>query len=221
MLLTFNDSDNHGVHLLFNEWWAYAPDEAIDQYVSILKSTDGAEQFLSEGYIAEPNTMDSLASFAEGSVGRTYHDFLKNNGLETNLATNYGTLHDYMISSGQLDRMPDEMKYAISRGFQVHDLLHVLTGYTPSGLDELSLQAFSLAQLQFPYFGMWMSTVTTNMTFLKPEAIVPVMDALSSGWQFGRSVKNLSFERWEERFDQQLSEVRVEFGIAAEGMAVA
>ncbi len=84
--------------------------------------------------------------------------------------------------------MPGEMKYAIIRGFQIHDILHVITGYTPSGLDELSLQAFCLAQLQFPYFGMWMATTTSRMTFLDPDAIVPVMDAISRGWQLGRSV---------------------------------
>ena len=221
MVQTFNNSAEHGVHLLFNEWWAHAPEETIERYLQILKGIPGADRFLGERYIAEPNTMESLQAFPEGSIGHCYFRFLSENGLETNLATNYGMLHDHMISTGQLDRMPEDLKYAIVRGFQVHDILHVITGYTPSGLDELALQAFSLAQLQFPYFGMWMSVSTTQMTFLRPDAIVPAMDAMSSGWQFGRSVRNLAFERWEERFSEPLAEVRPEFGIRPEGMAVA
>ena len=144
---------------------------------------------------------------------------ISRNGLETNLATNYKKLHDYMNVSGQLDRMPAEMKYAIIRGFQVHDILHVIIGYTSAGLDELALQAFCLAQLQFPYFGMWMATSTANMTFLNPDSIVPVMNAISSGWQFGRALPNLQFERWEAMFAEPLATVRVRYGIVPEGMA--
>lgn len=51
-------------------------------------------------------------------------------------------------ASGALDGMPDEMQLAVLRGFQVHDILHVLTGYDSSGQGEIALQAFSLVQLQ-------------------------------------------------------------------------
>lgn len=221
MVQTFNDSDEHGVHLLFNEWWPYAPESTIESYLANFRKLPGAEEFLSTGYLAEQNSLETLEAMPEGSVGRGYYEFLTSNGLETNLATNYGLLHAHMVHSGQLDRMPDELKYAIIRGFQIHDILHVITGYTPSGLDELALQAFCLAQLQFPYFGMWMATTTSRMTFLEPNGIVPVMDAISSGWQFGRSVLNLQFERWEDMFSEPLAEIRPRYGIAPQGMAVA
>lgn len=221
MVLTYNDSDDHGVHLLFNEWWPTAPQSAIDAYVANLKAMPGAEGFLAAGYFAEQSKLEALEAMPEGSVGRGYYRFLTENGLETNLATNYRMLHDFMSQSGQLDRMPEEIRYAVIRGFQIHDLLHVITGYTPSGLDELALQAFCLAQLQFPYFGMWMATTTSRMTFLDPNAIVPVMDAISSGWQFGRAVPNLQFERWEDLFEEPLAGVRPRYGIAPEGMALA
>ena len=147
------------------------------------------------------------------SLGKGYFEFLSHNTLEKNLAPNCKQLHDYLASSGQLDRMPESMKYAIIRGFQIHDILHVVTGYTPSGLHELSLQAFCLAQLQFPYFGMWMATSTARMTFLQPDSIVPVMDAITQGWQYGRATPNLQFVRWEDFFERQLSEIRVQFSI--------
>ena len=218
MVRTFNDSNEHGVHMLFNEWWPYAPDHTIERYVERFEATPGADGFLAERYFAEPIALESLEAMPEGSIGRGYWRFLTDNGLEKNLATNYQMLHDFMAKSGQLDRMPEQLRYAIIRGFQIHDLLHVLTGYSSSPLDELALQAFCLAQLQFPYFGMWMATTTSSMTFLQPDAIVPVMDAISSGWQKGRSVENLQFERWEEMFEAPLAEVRPRYGIPAEGV---
>lgn len=218
MVQTFNDSDAHGVHLLFNEWWPHAPEITIERYLANFQATPGAREFLDERHLPEPIRLEELAAMPPGSVGRGYHEFLTSNGLEKNLATNYQMLHDYMAASGQLDRMPDDLKYAIIRGFQIHDILHVITGYTPDGLDELALQAFCLAQLQFPYFGMWMATTTSRMTFLQPDAIVPVMDAISSGWKSGRDVENLQFEKWEELFAEPLAEVRPRFGVPAQGV---
>lgn len=220
MVRTFNDSDEHGVHLLFNEWWPHAPDVTIERYLENFRATPGAAAFLAERHFADPITLEALAAMPESSVGRAYHDFLTKNGLEKNLATNYQRLHDAVAAAGQLDRMPADIKYAIIRGFQIHDLLHVITGYTSSGLDELSLQAFCLAQLQFPYFGMWMATTTSRMTFLQPDAIVPVMDAITHGWRFGRAVKNLQFEKWESMFAEPVAAVRLRYGVAAGGMAI-
>ncbi len=214
MVRTFNDSDEHGVHLLFNEWWHHAPELTIERYLENFRSTPGADEFLAQRYFADPITLEALEAMPTESVGRGYHDFLTKNGLEKNLATNYKMLHDAVAAAGHLDRMPEEMKYAIIRGFQIHDILHVVTGYTSSGLDELSLQAFCLAQLQFPYFGMWMATTTSRMTFLQPDSIVPVMDAIAQGWQYGRAVRNLQFETWESMFEESVAVVRLRYGVA-------
>jgi ubiquinone biosynthesis protein Coq4 len=59
------------------------------------------------------------------------------------------------------------------------------------------------------------------MTFLQPDSIVPVMDAITQGWRFGRRVKNLQFEKWESMFEERLELVRVRYGVASEGMGVA
>jgi ubiquinone biosynthesis protein Coq4 len=221
MVRTFNDSDEHGVHLLFNEWWPHAPDFTIGRYLKNFLATPGAEEFLRQRYFADPISLDALEAMTPESLGRGYYGFLTTNGLEKNLATNYKRLHDAVAAAGQLDRMPEEMRYAVIRGFQIHDILHVVTGYTPKGLDELSLQAFCLAQLQFPYFGMWMATTTSRMTFLQPDSIVPVMDAIAQGWRYGRAVRNLQFERWESMFGEPLGDVRLRYGIAREGMRAA
>lgn len=213
MVRTFNDSSEHGVHLLFNEWWPHAPDFTIERYLANFRATEGVAAFLAERHFAEPVTLETLREMPEGSLGRGYHDFLTKNGLEKNLATNYQRLHDSVAAAGQLDRMPADLKYAIIRGFQVHDILHVVTGYGSSPLEELSLQAFCLAQLQFPYFGMWMATTTSSMTFLQPDAIVPVMEAITQGWRYGRRVKNLQLEKWETMFEEPVAALRLRYDV--------
>ncbi len=152
MVRTFDDPDEHGVHMLFNEWWPHAPDDTIERYLEGFRETPGAKTFLEERYFSEPIELETLAAMPEGSLGRGYHAFLTDNGLEKNLATNYEMLHDYMAKSGQLDRMPDDMKFAIIRG-----------------------------------------------------------------WQRGRAIENLQFEKWEAMLEEPLAELRPRYGIAPEG----
>jgi ubiquinone biosynthesis protein Coq4 len=44
------------------------------------------------------------------------------------------------------------------------------------------------------------------------------MDAITQGWHFGRTVRNLQFEKWEEMFEEPLADVRRRYGVAPEGM---
>ncbi len=221
LLSTFDDPAKHGVHLLFNEWWQYAPETVIDTYVEDFRKIPEQAAFLQEGYFAEPLDLGGLGELPAGTVGRAYHDFIVLNGLEKNIAVNYRQFHDSLARSGQLDRMPQELRYAIIRGFQIHDMLHVMTGYEATPAGEIALQAFCLAQIRFPYFAMWMSVTTTRMTFLDPRAIVPMMDAISDGWNFGRTARNIQFLKLEQMIERPLAEVQQEFGLARPTLSMA
>ncbi|MGB0920257.1 MAG: Coq4 family protein [Alphaproteobacteria bacterium] len=218
LLRCFDDPQEYGVHLLFNDWWQHAPQEAIDKYQADFRAVPEMQDFVASEHFAPQVDLAQLKACPDGSLGRGYHDFLVNNGLEQNLATNYKMLHDLMKQGGQLDRMPAELQYAIIRGFQQHDIMHVITGYEATGDGEIALQAFCLAQLRFPYFSMWMSVVTARMTYLDPDMIIPIMDNISQGWQYGRTVKNIQLEKWEDKFDQPLAAIRRECGIDPAGM---
>lgn len=218
LLDAVDDSDAYGVHQLFNDWWRYAPADVIAKYEFDFGNLPEHRAFVDARYYAPTLELEDLEAMPEGTLGRAYGHFIRDNGLATKLATDYRVFHEHLRASGKLDAMPEDLQYAILRGFQMHDFLHVLTGYDSSGLSEIGLQAFSLAQLRFPYFGMWLSVMTTRMTFNDPDLIVPVMDAITRGWQLGRSVGQLSFERWEERLDEPLIELRRQKGIDASGL---
>lgn len=214
LLTTFNDPAQNGVHMLFNQWWQHAPEDVKDVYVDRFLVDPTMAAFLTERHYADPLDLDQLATLPEGTLGRAYHSWIVDNNLTAAIATNYRQFHESLEAAGLLDGMPEPMKYAVLRGFQTHDFQHVVTGYDSSGRDEIALQAFCLAQLQFPYFAMWMSVVATRMTFIDPKMITPMMDAITGGWRLGRRVPNIQTEKWEEMLDQPLDEVRARYGIA-------
>jgi ubiquinone biosynthesis protein COQ4 len=213
-----NAPQDYPVHKLFNAWWAHAPEKTIAAYVDRLSASPEGRAFLADAHIAEPVDLKALELYPDGTFGRGYYEFVVGNQLMEKLAIDYRAFHAGLKAAGALDRMPEPMQFAIIRGFQVHDMLHVLTGYPATPAGELALQAFCLAQLNFPYFAMWMANVATRMTFVEPRIISDSMDAISDGWRFGRETRNIQFPRWEERFGERLVDLRAEFGIAQAGL---
>lgn len=216
---TVNSTTDNPVHLLFNQWWNDAPEEVTSGYVDIFLSDPSYREWFEAGQYGDPLDLDELRALPEGSLGRRYASWIVDNGLTAQIALDYRSFHRSLEESGQLDGMPEPMKFAVLRGFQVHDFLHVMTGYDSSGAGEIALQAFSLAQLQFPYFGMWMSVVTAQMTFVDPSTIVGLMDAIADGWQYGRSAGNLNVQPWESLLDRPVEELRERFGVEPSPLA--
>ena len=205
----------YGVYFLFHDWWAEAPESAIEAYQAELDAIPGARACIDEGYIADPIPLERLTECAEGTLGHGYYRFIVDNGLEKNLATNYHAFNAELHSSGKLDRLPPDMSYMMIRGFQIHDFQHVLTGFDSSPYGELGLAAFYLAQLRFPYHAMRMAVTLGHAAFVNPEITVDAMDAIVEGWSQGRKSGNLNFARWEDELDTPLTELRERFEIAA------
>jgi ubiquinone biosynthesis protein Coq4 len=218
-LQTINDLNANPVHMLFNQWWQHAPGEVVAEYRDRLLADPEFAAFVAEGHYAEPLDLEALGALPAGSLGRAYRDWIVENDLAAQIATDYRRFHQALAAGGLLAGMPEELQYAVLRGFQLHDFLHVLTGYDASPRGELGLQAFCLAQLQFPYFAMWISTVTTRMTYVQPRGIVPVMDAITDGWAYGRRTRQLQFHRWEDELERPLAEVRAAWGIVPSPLA--
>ena len=199
--------------LLFHDWWAEAPQSAIDEYYDTLMALPGLREFVADGYLPEPLTLDDLAPYEPGTVGAAYRSFIVDNGLEANLGRNYRKFNEQLHADGMLDRLPDEMSYMMLRGFQIHDFLHVMTGFSSKPLGELAQAAFHYAQLQFPYHAMRMAVTAGHVAFVAPKGITATMDAQVAGWTMGRAAENLHFIRWEDELATPLDEMRERTGI--------
>lgn len=99
------------------------------------------------------------------------------------------------------------MKHAVLRSHQTYNFQQVITVDDASLNGEHALQAFGLAQLQFPYFTMWLSVTSNRMTHFNPSSNTPAMDAISAGWTLGRNVANIQCEKWGTMLGQPLAEV--------------
>lgn len=204
---------DYGVYLLFHDWWAEAPQDAIDAYADDLRAQPGAAAFLAERHLPEPTTVADLADCAPGTLGHAYHSFVVDHGLEANLARNYREFNEQLHAGGTLDRLPGDVSFTIVRGFQLHDMLHVLTGFSPSPLGELAQAGFHFGQLQFPYHAMRTAVTTAHVAFVNPRGITAAMDAICTGWMVGRFAANAHFHRWEDELDTPLDELRERFGV--------
>ena len=207
------DSQKNGVPEMHFRFWRRTTDEVRQKYLDKFRADAGALAWYEEGYLGEDPDFDALLELPPETLGYQYARHIVENNLNKTIASDYRRAHEKMEAEGKLVGMPDEVKYAVLRGFQIHDVFHILTGYLTNGYGEIALQAFTLAQRQLPYSSIWMATLTTQMTFLNPSMTTLVMDAISDGWTFGRQATNLNYVRWEEMMARPLAELRDEFNL--------
>ncbi|MEL6861740.1 MAG: Coq4 family protein [Pseudomonadota bacterium] len=204
---------DYGVYFLFHDWWEGATTEAIDAYMEELHAIPGASAFLKEGYIAEPLTVEGMRQYGPGTLGAAYRDFVEENNLLENFGRDYRAFQMQLQSSGKLDRMPSDMAYMMVRGTQLHDFMHVLTGYGATIPGELSLAAYYLSQIRFPYHAIRLAVTMAHTALVAPKGVVPSMDAFVDGWYYGRNSGNINFEKWEERLAEPLSKLQAEMNL--------
>ena len=145
--------------------------------------------WFADGYLGDDPDFDALLGLPADALGFQYAQHIVGNNLSRTLARDYRDAHESLDAAGRLDDMPVEVKYAVVRGFQVHDYFHILTGYLTDGRGEMALQAFNLAQRRLPYSSLWMGTLTSQMTFKHPRMTDAVMDCITGGWQRSHSPK--------------------------------
>jgi ubiquinone biosynthesis protein COQ4 len=212
-LTAADDFYAYGVHLLFNEWWATAPQATIDKYVAAIEGHPEHGPLARAAWLVPPFRLADLDGCAPGTLGAAYRAHMIDNGLAEKLAEGYAALTADFEAGGKLDRMPAIIKYKVLRGYQTHDLHHVLTGYTTAPPHELALQAFQLAQMDYPYAAMTLGVIVSHMALVDPWLIKPGMDAITDGWALGRRAKSLQFLPFETMLDRPLAALRREYGL--------
>ena len=137
----------------------------------------------------------ALEQLPDGTLGREYARFLKDNG----------------ISPEPFEALPDvgdeRAAYILQRLRQTHDLWHVLTGYTPDVAGEVLLQAFTFAQLGLPsaFFLALFGTVRF-LLFRRGH-----LKALARAYRRGKATRFLPTVRWEDHWATPVAELREAF----------
>ena len=207
------DSRTNGVPELHFRFWNHVEGGAKNEYIRRFRADPVAMAWYEDGFLGEDPDFNRLLELGSDTLGYRYARHVIDNALNKTIASDYRRAHEQLDAAGKLAGMPDEVKYAVLRGFQVHDYFHILTGYKTTGWGEMALQAFTLAQRQLPYSSLWMATLTAQMTFVHPDMTVAVMDAISDGWQYGRSARNLNYTRWEDQLGRPVADLRDQYGL--------
>lgn len=194
-------------HMLFYE----LGDEAAQQeYYRAFLNDPNLKRYVEEPYFPPAYEFEALGKLPEGTLGYAYYHQIVDNGLNVISPQDYKA---FLASLESVKNMPEQLKYATFRSYQIHDLMHILGGYGLSHYGELAVQAFTLAQFKRPYPMLLVSVATTHAAFLRPDRIEEYMDAIVDGWIKGKRAKSLVGVQWEELFDRPLIELQREYNL--------
>ncbi|MCA9659341.1 MAG: hypothetical protein KC486_13430 [Myxococcales bacterium] len=145
-----------------------------------------------------------LRELPEGTLGRAFAEFIDSRGF---------SIEDLYRHDPSEQTEARRLQIHLERS---HDLWHVVTGFDTDEAGELGLQAFYLAQFEGAIAGTILSAGLLNGVLFRPEDLRRRMDAMATGWGYGKSVRSLLGVDWAALLDQSLSEVRERFGITPE-----
>ena len=176
-------------------------EDALSGYDEMALANPQAEAMLSDRYLSPTPDLDELAALPEGSLGRAFHHYLTSNGLDPTLLRESAFIEAHK-------RRGDEVGYLAERGFQLHDMFHVLTGYDTTPLGEVRVVSFTVAQTPAPYPAMIIASRPLQAALYQPKLLPAIMDAITDGWALGRRAKPLMGVHWEDHWDEPLDAIR-------------
>ncbi len=156
-----------------------------------------------------PNIAEVLADWAalgrlpEGSVGRAYLDFVTRAGISAQ-----GIAEASERGRASREGAEPDLLFAADRTRDTHDLWHVVTGYETDVIGELSVLAFSYAQVKSP--GVLL-VLALGLYRLDREH----RRVIWQGYRRGQSAAWLPALHWETLLSRPLEEVRKELGVGA------
>jgi len=136
---------------------------------------------------------DALERLPDGTLGREYVRFLRDNGISPDVfkRPNVGD---------------DRVAFIMQRIRQTHDLWHVLTGYAPDLRGEILLQAFTYAQLRAPSA----LAITVLGLVRHGRGQRGFARDVRNAFRRGKAARKLATYRWENRWSAPLEDLRRE-----------
>ncbi len=171
--------------------------------VNFLSSERGQALRAREPYL--PTVLDDHAALRRmpaGSLAHAYCDFMEKEGLSAQ-----GLVDEFERFAHDKPRFRDQFEWYLNRGRDVHDLLHVLTGYGRDGLGEACVLAFTYSQQPSPahLFIGYMAGLNMKKTV---KSAAPVFRAIREGQKLGKACPRLIETSITELLPLPIDEVR-------------
>jgi ubiquinone biosynthesis protein COQ4 len=199
--LMSNREDTHQVFLLIE---ALRGKTTLRQFARF-RQTETGRAVLGENRRLLDRLSDraSLAALPAGTLGRAYYDFMAAENLSA----------EGLVEASRIERPPasDDVTLFRERGREMHDLLHVLTGYGRDPLGEACLVAFTYAQNRLK--GLAVIAVFAARRIARSRPSQPVRRAVFEGYRHGRSAGWLPGADWEALLAQPVEAIRAQFAV--------
>jgi ubiquinone biosynthesis protein COQ4 len=144
-----------------------------------------------------------LAALPAGTLGHAYYEFMATESLSP----------EGLVAVSRIERPP--MSYDVTlfreRNREMHDLLHIVTGYGRDPLGEACLVAFSYAQTGLKGFAVIALFAARRIAHARPGQ--PVRRAVFEGYRLGRNAGWLPGADWEALLSQPVDAVRAQFSV--------
>ena len=148
-----------------------------------------------------------LHALPEGSVGRTYVEFMEREGL-----TAAGLVAESEKRETSWRKHNDDLLWYANRIRDTHDMFHILTGYGRDALGEATLLGFTHSQ----HGGLGVSFISF-MGGREIAKVAPrearIKDVIREGRRNGKAAKRIIEQDILELLPRPLDEVRAELGI--------
>jgi ubiquinone biosynthesis protein COQ4 len=147
----------------------------------------------------------SLAALPPGSLGRTYYEFMAAEDLSA----------EKLVELSKIQRPPsgDEITWFRERNREMHDLLHITTGYGRDPLGEACVTAFSYAQTGLRGFAV-IATVAGFRIARRLRSLY-ALRAVYEAYRQGRRAAWVIGADWESLLSQPVDSVRAQFRVSA------
>ena len=151
-------------------------------------------------------TLAALARCPEGSLGHEFYRLIVDNGFDLEVLDREAL---------GLAGLTPPLDYLNARILQCHDLWHIVGGYRTTGLHEVAISAFQLAQFGHSYSATFLAMVVAGGMTRPPEAFGLIPETILSARVHGRRTPPLIGIPWEDVWNQPTEAIRARFGIAA------
>ena len=156
------------------------------------------------GGVPDRFQLSDLAACPQGALGEAFYRLIVDNQFDLEVLD-----RDALGLSGLIP----PLDYLNARMLQTHDLWHIVAGYRTTGLHEIGISGFQMAQFGHGYSAMFLAMVATKIARAPVEAAAMITDVILSGWVHGRRTPPMLAIPWEQVWDHSTDEIRVRYGV--------
>lgn len=169
--------------------------------VERVKSIPEANALMEARYFGPEFDLEALSKLEQGTLGHTYATVMKTLGFDANA---------YLKRARAIETDED---WVIMRLRKTHDIVHLLTGFGPTG-GELGVLSIQTVQIGYPMC-VTMQVSSLGLAFKRqPEMLSRVTDQTARGMAMGLEMKPVIAQRFEDGWDKPMQQWRKELNIS-------